>query len=600
MFHRNTPLLPLPLAATAIAVIAALSGCNRAPDAADASSASTPGYDLLIRNGTVYDGSGGEPRVADVAISGDRIVAIDKAITGNAKREIDASGMAVSPGFINVLSWANESLLEDGRAQSDLRQGVTLEIFGEGSSMGPWNARMQAQYAEGNKSGATWSTLGEYLDVLAARGIAPNVASFVGAATVRRYVLGEDDVTPDAAQLAQMQGLVRDAMQEGALGVGSSLIYVPATFAKTDELTALAQVAGQCGGMYITHMRSETDHILEAVDETIAIARDSGAPAEIYHLKIGGKANWDKLDPVVARIDAARASGVRITTDMYPYPASATGLDASMPPWVREGGYDAWAKRLRDPAVRKRVIAEMRAPTNDWENLFRAVGGPQNMLLVAFRNPALQPLVGKTLAEVAQMRGTSAEETAMDLVIEDGTRVGVAYFGMSEDNQKRQMKLPYMSFGSDGPAITAEGDNLKSNPHPRAYGTFARILGHYVRDEKVLTLTEAIHRMTSLPAQHLSLRERGLLQAGYMADVVVFDPATIRDHSTFEDPHHYATGVSTVVVNGVVALDKGEPTGAASGRVVRGRGWSGWPDGGCRAAPSDWTWADPAAGKPAT
>ncbi|MHC9086062.1 N-acyl-D-amino-acid deacylase family protein [Luteimonas sp. RIT-PG2_3] len=599
MSLRNAPLLPLAIAI--MSATAALSGCNRSGDAdASASIGSTPQYDLLIRNGTVYDGSGGAPQVADVAISADRIVAIGRAIEGKAAREIDATGLAVAPGFINVLSWANESMLEDGRAQSDLRQGVTLEIFGEGSSMGPWNERMKANYAEDRKSPATWNTLGEYLDLLASRGIAPNVASFVGAATVRRYVLGEDDVTPDAAQLQQMQGLVRDAMQDGALGVGSSLIYVPATFAKTDELTALAQVAGQCGGMYITHMRSETDHILEAVDETIQIARDSGAPAEIYHLKIGGKANWDKLDPVVARIDAARASGVRITTDMYPYPASATGLDASMPPWVREGGYDAWAARLRDPAVRKRVIAEMRAPENDWENLFRAVGGPQNMLLVAFRNPALQPLVGKTLAEVAAMRGTSAEDTAMDLVIEDGTRVGVAYFGMSEDNQKRQMQLPYMSFGSDGPAITAEGDNLKSNPHPRAYGTFARILGHYVRDEKVLTLTEAIHRMTSLPAQHLSLRERGLLQKGYMADVVVFDPATIKDHSTFEDPHHYATGVSTVVINGVVALDKGEPTGAASGRVVHGRGWSGWPDGGCRATPGDWTWADPAAGKPAS
>ncbi len=576
----------------ALAIALSTAGCGESESAAQ-----TPRYDTIIRNGTVYDGSGGDAVVADVAIDKDRIVAIAPRLRAKGAREIDARGLAVAPGFINMLSWASDTILKDGRAQSDLRQGVTLEIFGEGSSEGPLNEAMKQDIRKRTGFDPPWNTLGQYLEYLQSEGVAPNVASFIGAGTVRELVLGEDNVTPDAAQLQRMQALVRQAMGEGAMGVGASLIYVPATFAKTEELAALAQTAGACGGMYIAHMRSETDHILEAVDETIEISRRSGAPAEIYHLKIGGKANWDKLDPVVGKIDAARAQGLRITTDMYPYPASATGLDASMPPWVREGGIDAWIARLRDPAIRKRVVAEMRAPENEWENLYRAVGGPQNMLLVAFQNKALQPLVGKTLAEVAAQRGTTPEETAMDLVVEDGTRVGVAYFGMSEDNQKRQMRLPYMSFGSDGPAPTAEGEFLTSNPHPRAYGTFARILGHYVRDEKVLTLQEAIHRMTGLPASHLGLKDRGALKTGYMADVVVFDPATIRDHSTFEDPHHYSTGVSTVLVNGVLALERGEPTGAASGRVVRGRGWSGWNDGGCRANSGEWQWADPAAGK---
>jgi len=581
------------LAPTSLFIALLLAGCGAGQDGATATAQGTPAYDLVIRNGTVYDGSGAPGHIADVAIAGDRIAAIGPSLPGKGRREIDAAGQAVAPGFINVLSWAADSLLQDGRAQSDIRQGVTLEVFGEGHSEGPLNAKMKEEAARQDGTVPAWTTLGEHLQFLEQRGVAPNVASMVGATTVRIHELGQDDVTPDAAQLDRMRGLVRQAMEEGALGVGSSLIYVPATFASTDELVALVEVAGQCGGIYTTHMRSETDHILEAVDETIEIARRSGTPAEIYHLKIGGPANWDKLDAVVARIEAARAEGLRITTDMYPYPASATGLDAAMPPWVREGGLDAWIERLRDPAMRARVVAEMRAPENDWENLFRAVGGPQNMLLVAFRNPELRPLIGKTLAEVATLRGKPAEEVAMDLVIEDGSRVGTAYFGMSEDNQKRQMQLPYMSFGSDGSAPSAEGEFLKSNPHPRSYGTFARILGHYVRDEKILTLPEALHRMTGLPAAHLGLRDRGALKPGYAADVVVFDPAQIRDHSTFEDPHRYATGVSTVLVNGVPALDNGEPTGAPSGRVVRGRAWRGWEDGGCRASSQDWNWPDP-------
>ncbi len=539
-----------------------------------AGGAAPAAYDVVIRGGTIYDGSGGAPLVGDVAIRGDRIVAVGT-VEGRGAREVRADGMAVAPGFINMLSWATESLIADPRSQSDIRQGVTLEVMGEGWSMGPLNATMKAQETERQgdiRFPIEWTTLGDYFAYLEKRGIAPNVASFVGAATVRVHELGEGDVDPTPEQLERMQALVRQAMDEGALGVGSSLIYAPGSYAETDELVALMQAAAACGGMYISHMRSEGDRVEEAVDELIEIARRSGAAAEIYHLKMGGRANWDKLAPVVAKIEAARAAGLRITADMYTYTAGATGLDAAMPTWVQAGGLEAWIERLRDPQVRARVAAEMRAPGNDWENLYFGAGADK-MILTGFKNPALKPLTGKTLAEVAAMRGTSPEDTAMDLVVEDGSRVGTVYFLMSEDNVRQQIRLPWMSFGSDAASQSTEGVFLKSGAHPRTYGNFARLLGRYVRDEKLIPLEQAVYRLTTLPATNLGLKERGALRPGYYADVVVFDPKTVADRATFEAPHQYAVGVRDVFVNGVAALQGGEPTGATPGRALRGAGF---------------------------
>ena len=550
-------------------------------------------HDVVIRGGTVYDGSGGTPFPGEVAVDGDRIAYVGPPRGLEGRVVIDATGKAVAPGFINMLSWSVDSLIHDGLGQSELRQGVTLEVMGEGDSMGPLNERMKADAVrrQGDiRYPVDWTTLGEYLAGLEKRGIAPNVASFVGATSVRDYVLGEGDVQPTAAHLDEMRGLVRSAMEEGALGVGASLIYAPASYAKTDELIALVTEAGRCGGMYITHMRSEGDRLTEAVAETIEIARASGAPAEIYHLKAAGRSNWAKLDAVIAMIEEARRQGVRITADMYTYIGGATGLDAAMPPWVQDGGLEAWIERMRDPAVRAKVIAEMRDPKPDWENLYGHAGA-DGTLLLGFKNPKLKPLTGRTLASVAKERGVSPEDAAIDLVIEDGSRVDVAYMLMSEDNVRRQTALPWMSFGSDSAAQAPEGPFLLSNPHPRSYGNFARLLAKYVRDEKALTLEDAIHRLTALPAANLSLANRGRLTAGYYADVVVFDPAKIQDHATFERPHQYSTGVSDVLVNGTPALRNGEPTGAKPGRFVRGRAWTGAEGGGCRATSSDWTWA---------
>jgi N-acyl-D-amino-acid deacylase len=549
-------------------------------------------YDLLIRGGQIYDGSGGAPVTGDVAVKGERVVYVGPHAPGRAARTVDATGKAVAPGFINMLSWSNESLIADGRGLSELKQGVTLEVMGEGDSMGPLTPRMKdlmVQRQSDIRYPVTWATLDEYLRMLEAKGVSVNVASFVGATTVRANVLGEEDVQPTAAQLERMRALVRQAMEDGAMGVGSSLIYAPANYAKTDELAALATEAGRCGGFYISHMRSEGDRLVEAVDELIEISRRSGAPAEIYHLKAAGKSNWGKLDTALAHVDAARARGQRITTNMYTYTAGATGLDAAMPPWVQSGGLEAWIARLKDPATRVRVLAEMRADEPAYENLYHHAGA-EGTLLLAFKNPKLKPLTGKTLAEVARSRGVSPEDAAIDLVIEDGTRVGVAYFLMSEENVARQTALPYMSFGSDEGGQAPEGPFLLSQPHPRAYGNFARFLGKYVRDEKRATLADAVRRLSALPAHNLGLHERGLLKAGYYADVVVFDPAKIADHATFEKPQQFATGVSEVVVNGALALANGEPTAARPGRVVRGRGWKGWKDGGCRKSASAWSW----------
>jgi N-acyl-D-amino-acid deacylase len=558
-------------------LLIALTACSggEPPAPAPAVPLSKPHYDLLIENGLVYDGSGAAPYRADVAITGDRIAAVGVDL-GTADRFVDATGHAVTPGFINMLSWATVSLLADGQSQSDIRQGVTLEVMGEGWSMGPWNDAMKEDVRRQQGDIAydiEWTTLGEYLEFLERRGISTNVASFVGATTVRVHELGYEDRAPTAEELLRMQELVRQAMEEGALGVGSSLIYAPAFYSSTEELIALSRVAAGYGGRYISHIRSEGNRLLEGVDELLRIAREAGIGAEIYHLKAAGQSNWDKLPQVFDKVEAARAEGLDITADIYPYTAGATGLDAAMPPWVQEGGHDAWVERLRDAEIRARVVAEMRQPTDAWESLYLAAGGPENIILIGFRNEALKELTGKTLAAVAQMRGTTPEETAIDLVIEDDSRVDTVYFLMSEHNIRRKIARSWVAFGSDAESLAPEGVFLKTNPHPRAYGTFARLLGRYVRDERIIPLEEAVRRLTTLPAATLKLQDRGALREGFHADVAVFDPVSIQDHATYANPHRYATGMLHVFVNGVPVLLHGEHTGATPGRVVRGPGW---------------------------
>jgi N-acyl-D-amino-acid deacylase len=535
--------------------------------------------DLIVRNGTIYDGSGNAPVRGDIAVRNDKIVAVGQLQGYTAKREVDAAGLAVSPGFINTLSWATDSLIYDGRGMSDIKQGVTLEVFGEGNSYGPVNDVIRQDMLKSQadiRYDITWTTLGQYLEFLVKKGISPNVASFVGATTVREHEIGFADRAPTPAELKRMQDLVREAMREGALGVGSSLIYAPASYSKTDELIALVKAASESGGGYISHMRSEGDHFIEALDELIRIAREANVHAEIYHLKAAGQKNWPKMREAIQKIDAARASGLSVAANMYPYTAGATGLDAAMPPWVQEGGTDAWVARLRQPDVRKRVIAEMRQPNPTWENLLQGAGSPDRVLLIGFKTEKLKPLTGKTLAEIAKMRSVSPEDAAIDLVIEDHTRVGTAYFLMSELNVKLGLSQPWVAIGSDAEAPAPEGPFLLSNPHPRAYGSFTRFLGHYVRDEKVATLQDAIRRLTRRPAQDFKLKNRGCLDVGCYADIVVFDPKTIADHATFEKPHEYSTGVVHVFVNGVQVLRDGEHTGATPGQVVRGPGWTGW------------------------
>ena len=535
-------------------------------------------FDLLLKGGTVYDGSGKPGVVADVGVRGDRIVRVGDLAEFTAKLVIDVRGRAIAPGFINVLSHSEESLIADGHSQGEIREGVTLEIMGEGFSMGPFNEAMKAEALKQEadiKYPIEWTTLGEYLDWLARRGISTNVASLVGATTVRIHELGYDDKKPTPDELQRMKALVQQAMEEGALGVGSALIYVPGSFASTEEIIELCKVAARYNGIYVTHMRSEGDRFLEAIDETARIAREAGIRAEIFHLKAAGESNWPKMAQAIERIEHARRSGIKLTADMYPYTAGATGLDAAMPPWVQEGGLDAWVERLRQPDVRRRVAEEMRTRSTSWENLYAAAGSADQILLIAFKNAALKPLTGKSLAEVAKMRGKSPEETAMDLVVEDHTRVGTAYFLMSEDNVRLGLKQPWVSIGSDEASMAPEGVFLLQNPHPRAYGAFARFLGHYARDEKVATLEEAVRRMTRLPAQNFGLEGRGCLEAGCFADVVVFDPAKVQDVATFALPHRYSTGVVDVFVNGVQVLRDGEHTGATPGRFVRGPGYRG-------------------------
>ena len=551
-----------------LVLVALALGCATAPVPAR--------YDTVIRNGWIYDGSGSAPRRGDVAIQGDTIAAVGDIGRARGSVEIDAHGRAVAPGFINMLSWANESLIIDGRSQSDIHQGVTLEVMGEGWSMGPLTEAMKREAREQQtdfKYDIEWTTLGEYLDDLVRRGISPNVASFVGAATVRIHELGYENRAPNAAELERMKDLVRQAMREGALGVGSALIYAPATYAATPELIELCKAAGESGGMYISHIRSEGNHLLEAIDEVISIAREAGVPAEIYHFKAAGEANWPRMDAAIRKVNDARAAGLKISANMYTYTAGGTGLDAMIPPWAHEGGLKKMIERLRDPALRQRIVAEMRTPSESWENLGLLAGSPERIILAAFGSNSLKPLTGKSLGEVAGMRGKSPEETAIDLVIEDEGATGAIFFLMSEENIRKGIAQPWVSFGSDEGSPAPEGVFLKSNPHPRAYGNVARLLGKYVREEKVIPLQEAVRRLTSLPATNLKIDRRGFLRPGYFADVVVFDPDTVADHATFEKPHQYSTGVSDVFVNGVQVLRDGEHTGAKPGRVVRGPGY---------------------------
>jgi len=537
-----------------------LGACERAPQ-----------FDIVLRNGVICDGTGAPCVPGGVAINGDTIAKVEPLADARGRTDIDVHGQVIAPGFINMMS-GETSLFADGRSQSDIRQGVTLDIFGEGESMGPMNDAMRAEYENQEADfhyDVPWHTLAEGLDTLAHRGISTNIASFIGAATPRVNVLGRANRAPTAAELDQMRALTAKAMQDGALGVASALIYQPGVYAKTDELIALAQVAAQYHGIYISHMRNEGDHELEAIDELIAIAREAKIPAEIYHLKVSGEKNWGNLPTIIKKVEDARAAGLKITADMYTYTAGATGLDASMPPWVQEGGLEAWRKRLQDPAIRARVKREMRSPDDKWDNLYLATGSPEKVLLIAFKNEKLKPLTGKTLGEVARMRHTSPEDAAMDLVVEDDSRVGTVYFLMSEDNIRRQIVLPWVSFASDADSMGNDGIFLKASAHPRAFGNFARVYARYVRDEKLLPVEEAVRKMTSLPASNLGIDRRGLLREGYFADVVAFDPATIQDHATFENPMQYATGVSEVFVNGVEVIKAGEHTGAKPGRVVR-------------------------------
>ncbi len=532
-------------------------------------------FDVVIKNGIVYDGTGAEGRPADVAIRGDRIVGVGDFAKAPAKNVIDAHGLAVAPGFINMLSWSTESLIHDGRSQSEIRQGVTTEIMGEGESMGPLNERMKKRKIEEQrdlKYDIKWNTLAEYLRYLERRGVSCNVASFVGATTIREYVIGLEDKQPTPEQLDEMRELVRKEMEAGALGIGTSLIYPPAFYAKTEELIELCKVAAKYQGKYISHMRSEGKQLLPALEELIRISREAGIPAEVYHIKASGEKNWGLVDEVLSRIEAAQKDGLKITADMYTYPAAGTGLDACLPPWTADGGYPALFKRLRDPAVREKIAAEVKVDSEAWENLYLAAGSPDRILLTGFKSEKLKPLTGKSLAEVAKMRGKDPIETIMHLISEDESRIDSVYFLMSEENVKKELAKPWISFGSDEASQAPEGVFLKSNPHPRAYGNFARLLGKYCRDEKVLTLREAIRRLSALPATNLGLEHRGYLKEGMFADVVAFDPATITDHATFDKPHQYATGVQHVFVNGIHVLKDGEHTGAKSGRAIWGPG----------------------------
>ena len=537
-----------------------------------------PHYDILIKNAEIINGSGEPSFIGDLAINADTIAAIGPSLRGTADEELNVGGMVLSPGFINMLSWATESLIEDGRGMSDILQGVTLEVMGEGWSMGPVNKTMKEESSSSQgdiKYDVSWTTLGEYLQYLEDKGVSPNIASFVGATTLRIHEIGYENRPPTDEEMTRMKALATQAMEEGALGLGSSLIYAPAFYADTEELIELCKSISEYDGLYITHMRSEGNRLLEAVEEVLEIATEAKVRVEIYHLKAAGIANHAKIDQVISIIDSAKTAGIIINANMYNYIAGATGLDASMPPWVQEGGYDEWSRRLKDPAIRKKVIAEMKEDADEWENLYFAAGGAENILLVGFKNEKLKIHTGKSLKALSEELGMSPEETAIEMVIRDGSRVGTVYFLMSEENVKKQIRLPYITFGSDAGAPATEGVFLKSNPHPRAYGNFARLLGKYVREEKVIPLEEAIYKLTKLSADRLKIRNRGELRVGYFADLAIFDKDQITDHATFDEPHQYASGMIHVFVNGIQVLKEGTHTGAFPGRFVKGPGYVG-------------------------
>ncbi|HEY0113854.1 MAG TPA: D-aminoacylase [Allosphingosinicella sp.] len=553
-----------------VALSAALAACaTRMPDATQRTPKATPApaatYDVVIRGGTIYDGTGGAPFVGDVGLNGDRIAYLGPSLKGRGRTEVDAKGLAVAPGFINMLSWAGDTLLQDPRAMSDVKQGVTLEVMGEGSSMGPYNPATLAEMQRDRAADGLpqWSTLGGYFDLIERRGVSVNVASFVGHTTVRIHEIGRNDVDPTPEQLARMRALVRRAMNEGAMGVGTSLIYVPALYAETDELVALTSEAARCGGMYISHMRSEGAGLLGAIDELIEISRRSGARTEIYHLKAAGRSNWPLMDAAIAKVETARAAGAPITANMYLYTASGTGLDSTLPAWIREGGHPALMERLRNPELLARAAAEMKGGTRDWSTV-QPTG---------FRNPALRIYAGKRMPEIAALRGKSVEETALELVRDDDSRVGTIFHSMSEENVRKGLVRPWVSLGSDATAVAIDATADAEPVHPRRYGNFARLLGKYVRDEKLLTLQEAVRKLAWLPAQNLRIEGRGKLAKGFFADLAIFDPATIADRATFEAPHQYSVGMRHVFVNGVQVLRDGEHTGAKPGRAVRGPGW---------------------------
>jgi len=529
------------------------------------SGCSGPDYDTIIRNGKIYDGSGTDPVTSDLAINADTIAFIGDLTGKTAKVDFDANGQAVSPGFINMLSWANVSLIEDGRSQSDIRQGVTLEVLGEGSSMGPLNDAMKAEkLANQNdiKYDVSWTSLGEYLEMLEARGISTNVASFIGNSTVRMNVLGHDSRKPNAEELDKMRELVDEAMQEGAMGISSSLIYVPSRYSDTEELIELAKVAAKYNGMYISHIRGESATLLESVEELITISREAGLWAEIYHLKASETANWDKLDSVISMVEAAQLEGLHITADIYSYPASSTGLNIVLPQWAKDGGHDSTMARFQNSELRQKTIDEIRFTCS-----------PDSTLLVGFRNSELRKYIGMSVGEIAREREISPQQAVVDLIEEDDSRIQAVYFTMSADNIKKKVAIPWVSFCSDAGSYTNEGVFLNQSTHPRAYGSFIRVLGKYSRDEKVISLAEAIRKLSYMPATNLKIKKRGLLAPGYYADVVVFDPATVGDNATFAEPHQYASGVNDVWVNGMRVLDNGVHTGAHAGRVVRGPGY---------------------------
>lgn len=532
-------------------------------------------YDTIIRNGLVYDGNGAAPFKADIGINHDTIAFIGDLSKESANNEVDAKGMAVSPGFINMLSWAPVSLIEDGRSQGDIRQGVTLEVFGEGESMGPLNAKMKADMQNDQsliKYDVAWNTLGEYMQWMEKKGISTNIASFVGATTIRTNVIGEDNRDPTPAEMERMKALVKQAMEEGALGVGTSLIYPPAFFAKTQELIELCKAAAPYGGGYISHMRSEGNKLTEAVEELITIAKEAGVHGEIYHLKAAGISNWGKMDSVIRRIERARKEGIDIAANMYTYTAGATGMTAAFPPSLQDGGFGKLWQRLQDPKTREEMKKAMKTNAPDWENLYYGAGSPDKVLLLGFRRDSLFKYAGKSLAEVAKLRNTTPEDAAIDLIIQDSSRVEVAYFLMSEENVRKQVALPWVSFGSDAASMATEGKFIKQSSHPRAYGNFARVIGQYVREEKLLPLELAIHKLAKVAATNLHIQKRGELKVGNYADVLIFDPAKVKDKATYENPHQYAEGMQHVWVNGVPVLKEGEHTGSKPGRFVKGGG----------------------------